>query len=1081
MKAIHRSQKTPQRGLPALVVLASILAAGVFFIGWVAAHKDKVLRENYLFQTQLIGKAIDLDMIRTLSGSPTDLSSKQYLKLKDQLARAKTINGDCRFLYLMGKRENGEVFFFADSEPQGSEDESPAGQIYHEVSPQFSAVLNQKIALTEGPVTDHWGTWISALVPLLDPKTHDLVAVLGMDFSARDFRKTLFSAALPPFLATLFALVVLIFGSLLIHQFARHGRALAFYPGDSRLIFIIVVTGFFLSGSSAWIIHEKVARSRCNTFQKLAMERTEAIATALDTLLDLELEALARFYEASDSVSPEAFSSYTDFILKNPAIQALEWVEPVTDAQKANFQARQRAEGQAGFSLWERNGDGVSRPATGRNLYYPVVRISPRTGNEEILGFDQGSDFLRRKVLEESMETGLPECSEFIPLIQEETPTQALLVCRPVFSPESGSNLKGFAVGVLRIEYLLKIALQDDDMIFNLVPETRLAVLQDSQDSDLPSPSEFSILRPVFIFNKVFFLSATAGPGFKRLYPVRGPFPAAFGGIVFTLLTATMAGMILRKRGQLEEMVFESTEKLDEAENRIDLAIHGADLGIWDWDIETSELVFNELWAEKLGYNAQEIRQTLFDWEKSVPPEDLPLVIQAMTQYLEGNSEFFEMEHRLIPKSGSSVWVLVRGRTIKKNDQGKPLRICGTYLDITQRKQAEEDRESLQSQLIQAQKMEAVGRLAGGVAHDLNNMLSPIIGYGEMLVEDPVLGDDQKEFVKAILSAGFRARDMVRQLLAFGRKQTLEFKLINMNKTIEKFEKLLRRAIAENIDLQIVLSSVIQAVKADQGQIEQVIMNLVVNAAQAMPDGGVLTIKTGPLELDEAYADQHPDVKPGPHVVLAVSDTGCGMDEAVREKIFEPFFSTKGEMGTGLGLATVYGIIKQHGGDIGVYSEPDRGTTFKVYLPVSTEDHGIIPERHNKRLEKVFFGDETILLVEDNDSVRQMVLSILERQGYHVLLAENGSRALSVAANHHGPLHLLLTDVVMPGMNGRELFQETLKTRLDLRVLYMSGYAEDVIAHHGVLDEKMAFIQKPFTVQSLSAKVRERLDQDEGR
>ena len=400
---------------------------------------------------------------------------------------------------------------------------------------------------------------------------------------------------------------------------------------------------------------------------------------------------------------------------------------------------------------------------------------------------------------------------------------------------------------------------------------------------------------------------------------------------------------------------------------------------------------------------------------------------------------------------------------------GNVVGLCGVSRDIT-------EEVNLREQMRQAQKVEAIGRLAGGVAHDLNNLLSPILGYGEILLDDLPPGDARREDVHQIMRAGMRARDIVRQLLAFSRKQVLDFKAVDINTAIREFEKLLRRTIPEDIRLETILTPDTLPVMADVGQIEQILMNLAVNAADAMPNGGKLTIETTSVELDEAYAATRPDVQPGTYTMMAVSDTGCGMDEETSNKIFEPFFSTKGKQGTGLGLATVFGIAKQHGGNIWLYSEPGKGTTFKIYLPIA--EKMLLEGQPSKKQSADLKGTETILLVEDNEQVRELAYAILKRQGYTVLMAVNGEAALKSLAKHNGPVHLLLTDVVMPGMNGRVLYEKASQQHPEMKALYMSGYTDNVIAHRGVLDQGVQFIQKPFSVKSLAAKVREVLDHD---
>jgi two-component system cell cycle sensor histidine kinase/response regulator CckA len=352
--------------------------------------------------------------------------------------------------------------------------------------------------------------------------------------------------------------------------------------------------------------------------------------------------------------------------------------------------------------------------------------------------------------------------------------------------------------------------------------------------------------------------------------------------------------------------------------------------------------------------------------------------------------------------------------------------------------------------------------------------LPPIIGYGELLISE-FNGDDKRHtYVSQIVQAGYRARDLVRQLLAFGRKQTLEYRNANLNDVVRNFESLLRRTIRENIDMTIVAAPQELTINADIGQIEQVIMNLVVNAQDAMPTGGKLFLKTRPGPILGGYIEEEAKAISAPGVVLSIIDTGCGMDEATKEHIFEPFFSTKGDRGTGLGLATVYGIVKQHGGQIQVVSELGKGTAFNVFLPMVVSESG--EEISGEAAPSETTGSETILLVEDSESVRDLSHDILKRLGYNVMVAANGKDALSVLRYTTGYVDLVLTDVVMPDMNGKELYAVIAEKHPQIRVLFMSGYTDDVIADHGVLEKGVQFIQKPFSIQELAAKVRSVLD-----
>ncbi|HTU23282.1 MAG TPA: HDOD domain-containing protein [Gemmataceae bacterium] len=394
--------------------------------------------------------------------------------------------------------------------------------------------------------------------------------------------------------------------------------------------------------------------------------------------------------------------------------------------------------------------------------------------------------------------------------------------------------------------------------------------------------------------------------------------------------------------------------------------------------------------------------------------------------------------------------------------------------------QSEEALRRSEEQLRQAQKMEAIGQLAGGVAHDFNNLLTIISGYSDLLLNG-LLGpqDAAREAVLEIRKAAERAATLTRQLLAFSRRQVLTPQVLVLNSVVQDMDKMLRRLICEDIQLTSHLADNLDPVKADPGQIEQVLLNLAVNARDAMPQGGRLTIETANVVLDETYTRSHPGLRPGPFVMLAVTDTGCGMDAATQARIFEPFFTTKGPgKGTGLGLATVYGIVKQSGGSIYVYSEVGHGTSFKVYLP-RTDETLAPPVRpaESTPLSSRAGGQETLLIVEDDDSVRALTRTVLRGQSYHVVEAVDADEALRWVEEHTQPIHLLVTDVVMPGMSGRALAERLTALRPELKVLYVSGYTDDAVVRHGLLEAEIAFLQKPFTPASLARKVRELLDQ----
>jgi two-component system cell cycle sensor histidine kinase/response regulator CckA len=482
----------------------------------------------------------------------------------------------------------------------------------------------------------------------------------------------------------------------------------------------------------------------------------------------------------------------------------------------------------------------------------------------------------------------------------------------------------------------------------------------------------------------------------------------------------------------------------------------------------------NDAFLALVGYARAELGTAALRWPVIAPP-GLPARNADAYQQLRTYGVARPWEEEYVRKDGARVPVLVGMATLDGT------RTISVSIDLTGLRQAEAGRAHAEGalrrseeQLRQAQKMEAVGRLAGGIAHDFNNVLSVVLSYGEMLLMDLQPGEPMRESVEEIRKAAKRAADLTRQLLMFSRQQVVEPKVVDLNDVLAGLDKMLRRILGADVDLASLSTTPLGRVRVDPGSMEQVVMNLVVNARDAMPTGGKLTMETANVELDEAFVSDHYGVRPGHYVMLAVTDSGVGMDKATLGRVFEPFFTTKEKgKGTGLGLSTVFGIVQQAGGNIWVYSEPGKGTTFKIYLPrVDAEVEALRTTMAPSTLR----GSETILLVEDDDQVRAVARGILRKAGYQVLEASNAGEAQLAVERHRGTIHLLLTDVVMPQMSGPQLVKRLASARPEMKVLCMSGYTDDSIVRHGVLDSNVAYIQKPITPESLTSKVRAVLD-----
>ena len=534
------------------------------------------------------------------------------------------------------------------------------------------------------------------------------------------------------------------------------------------------------------------------------------------------------------------------------------------------------------------------------------------------------------------------------------------------------------------------------------------------------------------------------------------------------IMKDNLTGMVVTIERELRQAVARQQHRIAEdalldSEARYRDLFENANDAIYTHDLEGNILSINNKGEKLTGYKREEL--TGQSIALLLNDDNLQIATQYLTKRLAGNTDDAGMQLEILTKAGKLLPIEVNSRLIYKG--GKPVAVQGIARDISERRNLEE-------QFRQSQKMEAIGRLAGGLAHDFNNLLTAIIGYSQLaqlrLGKHPVQKD-----IGEIEKAAQRAATLTQQLLAFSRKQMLQPKIINLNEIASGISKMIKRLIGENIKVTTRLADDIGLVQADPNQMEQILLNLAVNARDAMPDGGKLIIETANYEFAETDINHHIEMAPGPYVMLAVSDTGMGMDKKTLEHIFEPFFTTK-EMGkgTGLGLSTVYGIIRQSGGTIWAYSEPGRGTTFKIYMPCVADTDAYIEV--DAPITEQLTGTETILIVEDEDVVREPAMQILKLQGYQVMEAADAEEAIHICESYKDEIHLVISDVVMPNLSGRQLVERLYRLRPSIKVLYISGYTDDAIIHHGIVGGEMPFLQKPFTHNALARKVREVLD-----
>lgn len=1180
-----------------------LLIIGALFALWETKQTDRGMRTDLLQRTQLIAQTIKIDRVKELTGGESDLNNPSYHRVKKQLADVCSANPQCRFLYLMGRKFDGTIFFFVDSEPAESKDYSPPGQIYTEVSDGFRNVFARHSASVEGPTTDRWGTWVTGLIPIHNPQTvmsglatpddartlvrkaadyyhangrtrflkevnnpqgefrkgdlyafaydssmtmlahpvkpelvgqnqlnqkdwaggkffrneikeialskgsgwvdyeyenpankqrdpkttyfervDDLIicagaykgtgaplAVLGMDINANNWRSDLAITMLPTVLLVLTLVAIVIIGMKLFIRRSQSTQAQLHWMQHLETGLVIVV-GVTLTLFAAWMAQERETHNRKEAFEQLAVSRTELIASTLNTLRDKELEGLARYYAGSEDVTPDEFREFATYLTRNPAVSAWEWIPVVSTADKDRFESSLISAGLNGFEIWQKDAHGKRTPASSREVYYPISQVAPMEGNEPALGYDIGSAPLPMAALLEASQFGLATATAPLSLVQDMKNKKGMVVYLPVLASGGSKSLRGFVAAVLRMDDFLGHTNQDDPVFLELsllCKDTAPESLAVSWDLQHPPATGLSLTRPVLAFGKVFGVTAHAGPEFMKMHPIRARWLAILVGLALTGTFAFVTKETLQRHEELERLVAERTLELRKSEERF-RALHDASFG--GIALHDQGFIFdcNQGLSDLTGYTTKEL--VGMDSLMLIAPDWRDLARQNIQS---GFKLTYEVEG--LRKDGSRYHLSLRGNDMPY--KGRIVRVT-EFRDINERKLAEEKNAKLEAKLQQTHKMELVGQLAGGVAHDFNNMLTVILGNADMAMMKMERDAPCFHRLIEIRDAAQRSADITQQLLAFARKQTVAPKVLNLNDTLEGMLNMLRRLIGEHIELVWLPGPNLWPVNIDPSQIDQILANLCVNAKSAIEGVGNITVETANSNFDEEYCIAHEGFVPGEYVRIAVSDNGCGMDKLTMTHIFEPFFTTKGVgEGTGLGLATVYGAVKQNNGFIDVYSKLGKGTTFSVYLPRHCGETEIA--EIEGELEPTMLGHETILLVEDELSILEMITTILQHLGYTVLPVSTPGEAIRMVNEFAGDINLVTTDVIMPEMNGRELVQRLLTIQPRMKILFMSGYAANILGSQDMLNDGSFFIQKPFSLKELAVKVRTVLDRDE--
>ena len=1033
------------------ILLLIILTAGALDTWWMVRRADREMRERLLGQTRLLAQTVSIERIKALSGTEADLNKPEYLRLKGQFALVKQANDKCRFIYLMGRKDHvpggntvkrgDQVFFFVDNEPVGSEDESPAGQVYDEVPEGYRRVFDTRVAAVEGPVTDRWGTWVTGLAPLTDQQTGKLLAVLGMDIDARTWKCDMARAALPPVLLTLTLIAILLTCTVLM---ARRSRYAGTTPRWMRGLepAVAVAVGLVLTLFGTWTAHERAFYNRTESFENMVASKTGDIAKTMCDLRDIELEGLADFYEGSENVTADEFQHYTQYLRQNPAIQAWIWIPAVAAADKSRFEQKARAAGLTDFEIWQKDAQGKRVPASGQEVYYAVFRVTPLAGNERAIGYDLASEPLCRTALKEAARTGLSSATHPITLGQKTTNEKGMLVYRPVFDGGESKRLCGFVLAVLRMENLLKRSNPDKFAsmeLFLLRKDAAPESVASSCDTDHAPVSGPSMTRPVFAFGKAFAVTAHAGPNFMRLHPARTGWLTCLTGLLLTTALVIVVSAVLRRREELERLVLDRTTALADSEKRFRTLYETTGDAIMMLD-ESGFFACNPKALSMFRVATEEVFCSKHPVELS--PARQPDGADSMTAAKE------RMETAMTEGSHRFEWVHKRWDTGKEFPaevllstmelEGKQV-LQATVRDITERKRAEskllETNRELEAATARANEMAvqaemssiAKSEFVANMSHEIRTPMNGVIGMTGLLL-DTELNEEQRRYAETVRASGESLMSIINDILDFSKieagkleMETLDF---DLRALLDDFAEMMALKVHEK-GLEFLCAAepdVPAYLRGDPGRLRQVLINLVGNAVKFTHDGEVavrasLESETG----DEAL------------VRFSVRDTGIGIPADKQDSLFHQFTqvdasTTRKYGGTGLGLAISRQLVEMMGGEIGINSEEGKGTEFwftaRFLKQSERELDKTVPGNLSACSAQSGVCGARILVVDDNATNREILLGRFKAWGARSDEASDGEmglRLLREAAQAGDPYRVAVLDMQMPGMDGEEL------------------------------------------------------------
>ncbi len=1067
----------PEKSQRIFFILAAVLVLAVGITSRALSKREITARqmEKLTQEFNTLTQTINPERIDALAFDAYDSEKPQFQRLSRQLrAWAGTMGWNSAMVLA---RRDGLVFSGPHSlEPEDPEALPPGSSLPHNYIPH--RVIEQGLPRIVLPEKSGSDTSISAFIPLIEPRAGRVYAVLAVKLDGSAWLQQIRRSETNAGLGILVLLTLLLSGYLLLRWREKLAPAKRRkYHFIEAFICALMLFGLTVIVSRTVDAFEK--RSRQESFLLLARAQADGLVQEL-LQMRARLGYLASYFAASEFIDQDEFARFAGRLMHDNSARGWLWLPKIPAAELSAHEQEARQGGLPSYRVWRAATPGEPLKLESDDSYYPARYIFPLEPHLSGLGHDLGSEPVRRAALDEAGATGLVAATDALNLFALAENPRGIFV----FQPAGNKRQRGFVGVALQLEELMKriltgagslesglsaglFQLQHGAKPFYL---TAFPPMHSGDDCWNNADDSLRLVVPVFVFGKTYALHFHPDGGWLSAHPLRLGGLTALIGAAFSLFISVFILFLSNRRAVLEREVSLRTAELQQAEMLYRELYEQAPIAYQSLDAHGNLLIVNNTWLELLGYSRGEVLGRCF--ADFLVPEQKELFRQRFAYFKTKGR--VEVEFDMLTADGGRKTMAFSGRVAYDEDGAFKQTHC-VFQDVSARKKAEEEKAKLREQLQQAQKMESVGRLAGGVAHDFNNKLGVILGYAEIAMSRLDPGDEAARELQEIMKAARHSAELTRQLLAFARRQTIAPRRIDLNDTIGGMLNMLRRLIGEDIDLVWKPCSKPWQVNLDPHQVDQILANLAVNARDAIEGVGVVTLETANTVVAEEHSELLPEMKPGRYLRLTVSDNGRGMNKEVQAHLFEPFFTTKEVgKGTGLGLATVYGIVRQNDGFIKVYSEPGQGTVFNIYFPAEAgaEEEaddptpGVVPAG----------GSETVLLVEDEIQILHLARAILEKYGYRVLAAEFPAAALEMAEQHRGKIDLLLSDVIMPQMNGRKLFELVRETHPGIRVLFISGYPASAIDRGAVLEQGVPLLQKPFAVHELAVAVRQVLD-----